>query len=289
MGGTVHCIPDHDTGTCQYVVHDEKAAIIVDPVLKYNADAGQTDTTYADQMAAYLQEKGLQLHLILETHVHADHISGSQALLKRFPEAKLAIGVGVRTVQETFQPIFNLKHLKTDGSQFDVLLEEGQRMQVGSLSFEVLSTPGHTADSSSYVFDGIGVFCGDTLFAPDKGSARCDFPNGSAATLYASIQKLLDRPDDTIIYLCHDYPGDKRPFRWATTVGEQRRENIHLRPDKDFVTVRRERDETLKIPHLLLPSVQLNLDAGKFPPPEDNGVSYVKIPINKFDAYSRPI
>ena len=208
-------------------------------------------------------------------------------------------------MQETFKPIYNLKQLKTDGSQFDKLFKDGDELTVGnSIHIRTMFTPGHTADSSSYILKDGGIFIGDTLFYPDKGSARCDFPNGSAELLYESIQKLLSFPDETKLFLCHDYPND-RDFKYETSVGEQKKHNIHLQPGTSFKEMRETRDQTLKIPHLLVPrfpflfcwslfveniylyflflSVQLNLEAGKLPEPEDNGISYIKIPLNFFE------
>lgn len=179
--------------------------------------------------------------------------------------------------------MFNLEGLKVDGSQFDILFKDGQTMELApGLKVTAIYTPGHTADSTSFHIHDCGIFIGDTMFYPDKGTARCDFPNGSAQVLYQSIQKLLAFPEDTKLYLCHDYPGDKREFRYETTVKQQKEENIHLQPGADFVQLRTTRDETLKVPHLLFPSVQLNLEAGKMPAKESSGYSYLKIPINFF-------
>jgi len=278
----LHCIPDLSTGTAQYIVDDGSEAVIIDPVLDFDLSSACTSTSNVDKIVAHVKARNVKVRWVLETHVHADHITGAQILRQHFPDVKLAIGAGVRKVQETFQPIFNLPELKCDGSQFDRLFEEGETLQVGAIKINVLFTPGHTADSSSYVIEGLGIFCGDTLFYPDKGTARCDFPNGSAELLHKSIQKILAFPDETKIFICHDYPGDAREFSYETSVGEQKAKNIHLQPGTDFVQVRTTRDATLKIPHLLQPSVQLNLNAGAFPKPEDNGTSYIKLPLNYF-------
>jgi len=275
---SVHCIPDRNTGTAQYIVHDGKVAIVVDPVLDFDLPSGQTTPSNIEKLVAYIEEHKLKVEWVFETHVHADHITGASELRARFPDLKLAIGAGVCKVQEMFKPVYNL-NLKTDGSQFDKLFVDGESMQVGAMKMRCMHTPGHTADSSAYVFEGVGIFLGDTMFYPDKGTARCDFPNGSAELLKQSIDKILAFPDDTRLFICHDYPKD-RDFKWETSVAQQKAENIHLQPGTDFVQMRRERDETLKVPHLIIPSVQLNLAAGVFPEPEGNGVSYIKVPLN---------
>lgn len=284
MSVSSHCIPDLSTGTCQWIFGcaRTKQAVLVDPVLDFNFDSGRFSHENVDKVVAYLKEHGLHLAWVLETHVHADHVSSSQELRKIFPNTKIGIGEHVSKVQETFKPIYNLDFLKTDGSQFDKLFKDGESLQVGDIHVQAIFTPGHTPDSTTYHIHGVGLCVGDTLFYPDKGTARCDFPNGSASLLFESIQKILKFPDETRILLCHDYPGTAREFRCETTVGAEKKENIHLAPNISFVDVRTQRDATLKIPHLLIPSVQLNLNAGSFPPPEKNGTSYIKIPINVF-------
>lgn len=267
----------------QYIVDDGTVGVVIDPVLDFDFSAGRTSTGNLDKILAYIKEHQLKIEWILETHVHADHVSGASKLRENyFPGVKLAIGSGVCKVQETFQPLFNLEHLKTDGSQFDKLFADGDTLSVGKLVIKALFSPGHTADSTAYHIEGLGIFLGDTMFYPDKGTARCDFPNGSAELLYASIQRLLAFPDETRLFICHDYPGQAREYQWETSVGEQKAKNIHLQPGADFIELRTTRDATLKIPHLLIPSVQLNLDAGKFPAPEKNGTSYIKVPLNYF-------
>lgn len=233
-----------------------------------------------EKLTALAALHNAKVEFILETHCHADHITSAQVLKERFG-AKLAIGEGITKVQATFKDFFNLGHLRGDGSQWDQLLKDGDEVQFGKSVIRVLHTPGHTVDSVTYEVVGVGLFVGDTLFAPDKGTARCDFPGGDAAVLHASIGRLLSYPPSTRIYLCHDYPGDARAFRFETTVQEEKEHNIHLQPGTDFIQMRKTRDATLKVPHLLVPSVQINVDAGKFPPPESNGTSYIKVPINK--------
>lgn len=295
---TVRCVPDLVTGTAQYLLmcNATRAAAIIDPVLDYDAASGRTRTSNVTRLLELVkvprdgarlefrslrpQELDAHVDYILETHCHADHITGAQALRAALG-AKLVASRAVTTVQVTFKELFNLSHLATDGSQFDVLLSDGDTLRVGELELHALATPGHTRDSLTYHVPGVGLWVGDTLFAPDKGTARCDFPGGSADTLRLSIERILAFPPDTAIYLCHDYPGDARAFRYQTTVAEERVANIHLQPGTDFVELRTKRDATLQVPHLLVPAVQLNVDAGRFPPPEANGVSYIKVPINK--------
>lgn len=274
------------TGTAQYLVVDDatKAAVIIDPVLDYDADSGKTSTTNADKMCALVKAQGARVDFILETHCHADHITSAILLRERLGQdhkIKLAIGEGITKVQATFKSFFNLTHLRDDGSQWDQLFKDGDEIRFGASVIRVLSTPGHTVDSITYELVGGGLFVGDTVFAPDKGSARCDFPGGDAATLHSSIKRILSYPPETKIYLCHDYPGDARPFKFETSVQEELQHNIHLQPGTDFINMRKTRDATLKVPHLLVPSVQLNVDAGQLPPPESNGTSYIKVPINK--------
>lgn len=272
------------TGSCSYVVSDpgRRRAAIVDPVLDYDAVSGRTSTDSAQKIAEFVERSGLQVDWILETHVHADHLTSAQYLKERLG-GRTAIGSGVRTVQAHFKQLFNLgDDFRTDGSQFDRLLEDGDELAVGDLRVRVLSTAGHTSDGVSYLV-GDAVFIGDTLFAPDCGSARCDFPGGSARGLYASIQRLYALPDETRVFLCHDYPESGREARCQTTIGEQKRDNRHVRADtgaQAFVDLREQRDATLSLPRLMLPAVQFNVRAGAPPPPESNGVRYFKIPLN---------
>lgn len=256
--------------------------MIIDPVLDYDADSGRMSHTNMDKLLQYVRDNNLTVEWVLETHVHADHITSASDLRKVLGgHIRIGIGAGVTKVQETFRPIYNLKTLRTDGSQFDKLFHDGDEIQVGNMKLRALYTPGHTSDSTCFFVHNLGIFLGDTMFQPDLGTARCDFPNGSAELLHKSIQKILSYPDDTKLFVCHDYPKN-REFTWQTTVGEEKAKNIHLQPGQDFVHLRTTRDATLKIPHLLLPSIQLNLEAGQVPAAEENGVSYIKIPLNYF-------
>jgi glyoxylase-like metal-dependent hydrolase (beta-lactamase superfamily II) len=276
---------DKATFTLTYVVWDPatRDAVIVDPVLDYDPAASTVSESSVDAVAAFVMSEALHVHFILETHAHADHLSGSQALKARFPEAKLAIGSRIREVQEIFKPFFDLPaDFPTDGRQFDRLLEDGERLCAGSLGFEVLFTPGHTPACVSYRVED-AVFTGDALFMPDSGVGRCDFPGGSAETLYASItRRLYTLPDATRVFTGHDYQPNGRPLRFESTIGEQKRSNVQLRSDTsqaEFVKFRSERDKTLGAPRLLLPSVQINIDGGRLPKPRANGKSYLSIPI----------
>jgi glyoxylase-like metal-dependent hydrolase (beta-lactamase superfamily II) len=279
----VICVPDLATGTCQWLFWCSvtKKAVVVDPVHDYDSASGRFSASNVDKLVEHVVREGLVVEWVLETHVHADHVSGAQVLRRRFPGAKVGIGAGVTVVQAHCKKLFNLAHVAPDGSCFDRLLKEGDELRVGeTLRLTALSTPGHTPDGTSYVIDNCGVCVGDTLFYPDCGTARCDFPGGDAGVLRESIAKILARGDETRLFLCHDYPKDGRSFQSETTVGAERANNIHLQPGTDFVELRTQRDRTLKIPHLLVPSVQLNIAAGALPPPEDNGVSYIKVPLN---------
>jgi glyoxylase-like metal-dependent hydrolase (beta-lactamase superfamily II) len=281
-------VPFHHagTGTWSYVVVDSatRAAAIVDPVLDYDWKAGRTSTSSADALAAHVAEHGLQVAWILETHAHADHLSAAQHLKARLG-GQVAIGEGIRQVQSTFKRIYGLgDEFEPDGRQFDRLLTDSEELPLGSLRIRVLATPGHTNDSVSYLV-GDAVFVGDTVFMPDGGSARCDFPGGDAAELYRSVQRLYSLPPATRVFVCHDYaPGGREP-RCETTVAEQRRANIHVRDGVDeaaFVAMRTGRDATLDVPALIVPSVQVNIRAGHLPPPEAEGRSYLRVPLNLF-------
>lgn len=270
------------TSTISYLVADEASgrAAIVDPVLDYDHPSGSFSTHSADKILARAEAKRLAIEWILETHAHADHLTAAQ-YLKTKTRAPVAIGEHIRTVQSTFSSIFNLTDLSCKGSEFDRLLADGERFRIGGLSVEVLHTPGHTPACVSYRV-GDSVFVGDTLFMPDYGTARADFPGGSASTLYRSIQRLLSLPDETRVFLCHDYLGPSRKEHiWETSVREERANNVHLQGGDEaaFVAMRRARDATLSPPVLLLPSIQVNIRAGHFPKPESNGVSYLKIPV----------
>jgi glyoxylase-like metal-dependent hydrolase (beta-lactamase superfamily II) len=272
------------SGTFSYVVSDPVArqAAIVDPVLDYDAAGGRTATAFADDLIAHVRSHGLELAWILETHAHADHLSAAPHIRAALG-GRIAIGAGIREVQARFKKLFNMERgFLPDGSQFDVLFEDGDRFELGRLQGQVLATPGHTSDSISYLI-GDAVFVGDTLFAPDAGTARCDFPGGDAALMYRSTRRLFELPDETRVFLCHDYPEGRDPMA-QSTIGEQRRANIHVRDgisEQEYVRIREARDRTLELPTLILPAVQVNIRAGHLPPAEDNGVAYLKIPLNR--------
>lgn len=277
---------DEPTNTISYVVWDPetKEAAIVDSVLDYDASAGRTDTASADAIIAFVKANGLSVAWILETHAHADHLSAAPYLQEQVG-GKLAIGDHITTVQEVFGKIFNAgTEFQRDGSQFDRLLKDGDTFKVGGIDARVLHTPGHTPACMTYII-GDAAFVGDTLFMPDFGTARCDFPGGDARTLYRSIQKIFELPDETRMFLCHDYKAPGRDaFKWETTVGEQKRANVHVRDgigEDAFVEMRTKRDAQLAMPKLILPSVQVNMRAGHLPPPEDDGTSYLKVPVNR--------
>jgi glyoxylase-like metal-dependent hydrolase (beta-lactamase superfamily II) len=275
---------DSRTWTVSYVVWDPatRRAAIIDPVLDYDPKSGATGTASADALLAYVRLHRLQVDWILETHAHADHVSSAQHL-KQQVGGRVAIGEHIRTVQATFRDIFNLEtQFQADGSQFDHLFEDGEVFSIGELQASAIHVPGHTPADIAYVIDG-AVFVGDTLFMPDVGTARADFPGGDAHRLYRSIRKLLDFPPETELYMCHDYPPGGRDVQWRTTVAEQRRSNVHVRDGIDeqtFVERRTARDRTLEAPVLILPSIQVNVRAGHMPPAEGNGKTYLKIPLN---------
>ena len=284
MTPTVQGFFDPATWTVSYVVYEKEGAAcaIIDSVLDYDPKAGRTKTTSADKLIAFVQEKNLQVDWILETHVHADHLSAAHYLRDKLG-GKIAIGAAITDVQNVFKRIFNLDpEFQPDGHQFDHLLQDGETFTIGALQAEALSVPGHTPACMAYRI-GDAVFVGDTLFMPDVGTARCDFPGGDAHTLYQSMRKLLSLPLATRLFMCHDYPPEGRPAAWETTVAEQRARNIHVHDgvsEDNFVKMRAARDATLNMPVLILPSVQVNIRAGEMPPAEDNGVSYLKIPLN---------
>ncbi len=274
---------DPATFTVTHVVADPASAraAIIDSVLDYDPKSGRTRHDSADAVIAHVRAAGLQVDWLLETHAHADHLSAAP-YLQRELGGKIAIGAHIREVQEVFKGVFNAKDLNTSGVDFDHLFADGERFAIGTLQVEVMHTPGHTPACLSYIV-GDDIFVGDTLFMPDYGSARCDFPGGDAASLYRSIRKLLSRPEHTRLHLCHDYPPESRAPRWVSTVGEQRTHNIHVHDgvsEAEFVAMRTARDRTLAMPTLILPSVQVNIRAGKLPPADDNGVHYLKIPVN---------
>ena len=281
---TTQAFFDPATWTVTYVVSDNAtgAAAVIDPVLDYDFKSGRTDTKSAGRVLDYIQSKGLKVEWILETHAHADHLSAARHLRER-AGGRIAIGENIRTVQAVFGKLFNLEPaFRADGSQFDHLFSDGETFRIGEVEAKAMLVPGHTPADMAYVVDG-SVFVGDTLFMPDVGTARADFPGGDATTLYRSIRKLLDLPPATRMYVCHDYAPEGRAPRWETTVAEQRAENIHAHdgvPEAAFVAMRNARDATLEVPTLILPSIQVNVRAGRMPPAEDNGVAYLKIPVN---------
>lgn len=281
----VHAFFDEDTFTITYVVTDPstKKAAIVDSVLDYDPHSGRTSTSSADEVIAYVKDQGLTIEWLLETHAHADHLSAAPYLKEQLG-GQIAIGEHIATVQGVFGDLFNAEpDFKRDGSQFDHLFKDGDTFTVGSIEAKVMHTPGHTPACLTYVIGDAG-FVGDTLFMPDYGTARCDFPGGNANTLYQSVQKIFALPDETRLFMCHDYlPEGRTEYVWETTVGEERTKNIHIHEgisEADFVEMRTSRDATLAVPRLILPSVQVNMRAGHKPPAESNGVSYLKIPLD---------
>jgi len=269
------------SSTWTYVVHDGRSAAIVDPALDYDSRSGKTSTAPAEAVATFVRRAGLAVEWILETHAHADHLSAAP-FLKRELGGRVAIGEGIRKVQDTFKGLLNLEPgFATDGTQFDHLFRDGEGFRIGSLEGRVIPTPGHTNDSVTYLI-GDAAFVGDSLFMPDGGTARCDFPGGDAHVLYASIQRLYDLPGDTRVFVCHDYGPGGRERQCETTIAAQRAGNIHVRDgvgEQEFVALRTARDATLAVPDLLYPSVQVNVRAGELPPPESNGRRYLKIPV----------
>jgi len=276
---------DHDTFTVSYVIRDPDSnkAAILDSVLDFDPKSGRTSTKSADGLLAYVRDNKLDIEWILETHAHADHLTAAPYLQDKLGQGAIAIGENISKVQEVFKGVFNAEaSFKTDGSQFDHLFKDGEVFKIGGLEALVMHTPGHTPACISYVI-GDAVFVGDTLFMYDYGTARCDFPKGDARTLYKSIQKILALPPETRMFLCHDYmPGGREPI-WETTVGEQKARNKHIHDgvsEEEFVRMRTDRDKTLDMPVLILPSVQVNMRAGHMPPPDDNDVVYLKLPVD---------
>ncbi len=285
MNPVVTAFFDRDTYTVTYVVGEPGGShcAIIDSVLDYDAKSGRTSTTSADEVIEFVRAKDLTVDWILETHAHADHLTAAP-YLKAALGGSTGIGEHIVDVQNIFRKVFNAEsEFATDGSQFDHLFTDGETFQIGEMSVSVMHTPGHTPACLTYVI-GDAAFVGDTLFMPDYGTARADFPGGDAAILYRSIHKVLSLPDDTRLFMCHDYlaPG-RDEYAWETTVAEERERNVHIgggTAEADFVAMRNERDKTLAMPVLLLPSVQVNMRAGQLPPAEDNGVSYLKIPVD---------
>lgn len=275
---------DKATWTLTYVVYDTQGgkAAIIDSVLDYDPKSGRTKTESAERVVAFVREMKLDVEWILETHAHADHMSASQYLRQQLG-GRIGIGAHITRVQQTFKQVFNLEPaLATDGSQFDRLFGDGDRFEIGGLTGEVMAVPGHTPACIAYRI-GDAVFVGDTMFMPDVGTARCDFPGGDARTLYKSMRRLLALPAETRMFLCHDYPPAGREVQHQTTVAAQRESNIHVHDgisEEAFVDMRTKRDATLEMPVLILPAIQINIRAGAMPPPESNGISYVKIPLN---------
>jgi glyoxylase-like metal-dependent hydrolase (beta-lactamase superfamily II) len=275
---------DDATHTLTYVVADPDTSkcVVVDPVLDYDSAAGRTSTRSVDELIEFIRGNGLELEMVLETHVHADHLSAAPQL-KTALRSKTAIGDRITIVQKAFTDVFNIDDVATDGSQFDLLLADGDEFQIGTLTGKVLHTPGHTPACNTYLI-GDAAFIGDTLFMPDYGTARCDFPGGDAAQLYDSIHRIFGLPDDTRLFMCHDYKAPGRDeFAWESSVSEQRQGNIHVHAGiskKSFVAFRDERDATLSLPELIVPSIQVNIRAGQMPEPENNGVRYLKVPVN---------
>jgi glyoxylase-like metal-dependent hydrolase (beta-lactamase superfamily II) len=280
----VHGIFDPATWTVTYVVYEKvgSACAIIDSVLDYDHKSGRTHTTSADKVIAFVKEKNLKVEWILETHAHADHVTAAPYLKEKLGGVT-AIGDHIQQVQKVFQGVFNLEaSFKTDGSQFGHLLKEDEEFKIGELTGKTLFVPGHTPACVAYQI-GDAVFVGDTMFMPDVGTARCDFPGGDAKVLYQSVRKLLSLPNETRLFMCHDYPPTDRAICFETTVAEQREKNIHVHDgvtEAEFVSMRSKRDATLEMPVLILPSVQVNIRAGEMPPAEANGVAYLKIPMN---------
>ncbi|MCZ8093508.1 MAG: MBL fold metallo-hydrolase [Acidovorax sp.] len=284
MNPTVKAFFDAATWTVSYVVYDQVGGhcALVDSVLDYDAKSGRTATRSADALLAFVAEQSLTVQWILETHAHADHLSAAHYLREKVG-GKIAIGAAITQVQKVFKSIFHLEsEFQPDGGQFDHLLQDGEVFAIGKLQAQALSVPGHTPACMAFQV-GDSVFVGDTLFMPDVGTARCDFPGGSAHNLYQSVRKLLSLPPDTRLFMCHDYPPPGRQPTWQCTVADQRAHNIHLHDgvtEAEFVSLRTRRDATLEMPVLILPAVQVNIRAGALPPAEDNGVAYLKIPLN---------
>lgn len=282
----VHPFFHDDSNTWSYVVVDpaSNSAALIDTVLDYDYKSGRTSNASAMKLVDFVRRHGIGIEWLLETHAHADHLSAAHWLkAQHYPEARIAIGSGITQVQKAFRPVFNLgEHFPVDGSQFDHLFNDGEKFSIGQLQGEVIPVPGHTSDSNAFLI-GDALFVGDSLFMPDGGTARCDFPGGDAATLYRSIQRLYALPDATRVFVCHDYGPNGRDFACETSIGAQKRGNIHVRHDtaqSEFVATREARDATLDMPKLILPSVQVNIRAGAMPEAEANGVRYLKIPID---------
>ena len=286
MKPIVNSFFDTATNTISYVVSDPNgnSCAIIDSVLDFDFSSGRTNTAFADEIITFVKQKGLTVEWLLESHVHADHLSAAPYLQEKVG-GKIAIGENIKLVQDTFGKIFNEgTEFQRDGSQFDRLFTDGDSFHIGQMRGDVIHTPGHTPACLTYVI-GDAAFVGDTLFMPDFGTARCDFPGGSSTTMFNSIQKILSLPDETRIFVGHDYKAPERDeFAWETTVKEQKEKNIHIRVGKskeDFVKMRDERDKKLNMPKLIIPSLQVNMRAGNMPEPDDQGNTYLKVPVNK--------
>lgn len=282
----VHSFLHHDTETYTHVLADANVCAVIDPVLDFDQKSGYTSTEMADDVIAFIKQQAWHVSYIIETHAHADHLSAAPHIKAQLG-GKLVIGKHITQVQTIFKQIFNLDtHFKTDASQFDILTDDGSELFLGDIHITAMQVPGHTPADMAYVATDTNktvVFVGDTLFAPDVGTARCDFPGGDAGTLYDSIQRLLALPDDTLMYLCHDYPNGNRKYTPTCTVATQKQSNIHVKDGiskEEFVVMRKRRDTMLEMPRLILPAVQVNIRAGQMPEPEDNGTRYLKIPLN---------
>jgi glyoxylase-like metal-dependent hydrolase (beta-lactamase superfamily II) len=281
---TITAFFDETTFTVTYIVADPdtKICAVIDSVLDFDANMGRTRTDSADKVISHIKQQGLSLAWLLETHVHADHLSGAPYIQQQLG-GRIAIGDQITQVQDMFGDLFNAEDgFSRNGSQFDHLITPNEEIKVGSLSIKALHTPGHTPACMSFVV-GDCCFVGDTLFMPDYGTARCDFPGGDATTLYESMQQILNLPDDTRLFMCHDYAPGGREYLWETTVADSKAHNIHLvgKTKAEFINMRKARDAQLSAPRLLLPSVQINMRAGHMPPVEDNGIAYIKIPVNQ--------
>ena len=275
---------DKETSTISYVIYDmtSKKCAVIDSVLDFDFSSGTIDYHNAEKIISFIEKMKLDLEWLIETHVHADHLSASPYIQKKLG-GKIGISEKISDIQNIFGKTFNAgTEFQRDGSQFDRLFKDNDEYKIGSIKCKVINTPGHTPACTAHVI-GNSIFVGDTLFMPDLGSARADFPGGDARELYRSIQKILSYPDDTLIFVCHDYPPSSRKVEWVTTVGEQKKKNIHVKTsigEDEFVKVREARDKTLNMPKLIIPSIQVNMRAGNLPPAEDSGDVFIKVPIN---------
>lgn len=289
MNADIVCFFDEKTNSASYVAADPETrrAAIIDPVLDFDPISACTSSESAERILDHVAAKNLSVDWILETHVHADHLTASNWLKMRLG-SKTGVGSGIREVRATFGEVFNaLDIIDTEASPYDKLFDDGEKFKVGDIDARVIATPGHTPSCVTYII-GNACFIGDTMFMPDSGTARCDFPGGDAKQLFGSLQKIFSLPDEMRLFVCHDYgAGGVRDFAWETTVGEQRRSNIHISggvKEDDYVQMRSDRDATLSLPRLIIPAVQVNMRAGHFPPVEENGTSYIKVPLNVFQT-----